>query len=1031
MKKYSISLIALLLYSICTIAETKFLYYNGNDEITRYRVIIGERSYWAGAGSSLHMETGLLLGNAILCEPALGHYNGIIRIPETIDFDGDDYEWEGHGTWHFEPKVLKVTGCKVGVFENCSALKKVIFPDSYEQDLDIFGFPTKFNSLGVSFKGCTSLLAVENMNLSWVLERQFEGCSSLKKMDLSKTTYIEESAFSGCSSLEELTFKSDVKISDYAFSDCNAIKKLVVQSKQSPEPFNDNVFSQIVYEQAILIVPIGKVNRYKQTNGWKNFLKIYEEGSEPSTDPTIEPTDSVTLIANSFSRQYGEDNPVFEYTVLSGKVESGTPTITCTATKTSPVGTYDIIIECGSVSNKHVTLVNGKLTITKAPLTISIGDYSKVEGESNPLFTPSFSGFKNGETKSVLTKQPAISCSATTSSGPGTYPITISSAEAQNYEMSYKNGTLTVIAKQTPSEENAKPYVVYNNGTLTFYCDNQRSSRQGTTYELDQKCDINEFTKDVPAWLENRESITKAVFNASFASAKPKTTARWFSGCSAMTDIEGIAFLNTSNVTNMYDMFGDCYGLTCLDVSHFDTSNVTDMRCMFTFCNGLMSLDLSNFNTGNVTDMGWMFVGCSGLTSLNLSNFNTRNVTRMDDMFDMCSGLTSLDVSNFNTSNVIDMTYMFTSCSGLTNLNLSNFDTRKVKSLAGMFIGCYNLSKLTLGDHFVTTDEQYGEVALASSYKLKTVTFTGDIPYSIKSEFFEGVGTANAPVTLEVPDQYRDHYVAKLVDNKFFGGYFTLSGSSAQKDGDLNGDGEVNGTDLVLLVNYILQGNYNEAADLNGDGQVNGTDLVALVNIIMNNGSANARKAMTRSNDISNTRVSIEPLYIGTGESCEMTISLSNPNLDVTMMQLDMVLPKGLRINRTGNYMEYELTDRTSNNKHSAYIRDNGDFTRVLIASGTNAILDGNEGGVIRLTLTADDDFEGGNIKFKNMLCTSPDLQEARPQSFTAYISGNTTSIHEIGTEDKGGSIYNLSGQRLKTMHKGLNILNGKKIVVK
>ena len=65
------------------------------------------------------------------------------------------------------------------------------------------------------------------------------------------------------------------------------------------------------------------------------------------------------------------------------------------------------------------------------------------------------------------------------------------------------------------------------------------------------------------------------------------------------------------------------------------------------------------------------------------------------------------------------------------------------------------------------------------------------------------------------------------------------------------------------------------------------------------------------------------------------------------------------------------------------------------------------------------------------MLCTSPDLQEARPQNFTAYISGNTTGIHEIGTEDKGGSIYNLSGQRLKTMHKGLNILNGKKMVVK
>ena len=518
-------------------------------------------------------------------------------------------------------------------------------------------------------------------------------------------------------------------------------------------------------------------------------------------------------------------------------------------------------------------------------------------------------------------------------------------------------------------------------------------------YDLDQRINGG------PAWKENSKSITKAIFDSSFANARPKTTASWFSYCSSLTDIEGIVYLNTDNVTDMQFMFGECSGLTSLDVSRFNTSNVTSMWYMFAGCSGLTSLDVSNFNTSNVTDMGAMFYGCSGLTSLDLSNFNTNNVTYIVGMFNGCSGLMSLDVSKFNTNNVIFM--------------------------QSMFYGCSNLSKLTLGNGYATTEEVGCGDMFTGCNSLKTVAFTGDIPSSVNSKFFEGVGTANAPATLEVPDQYRDHYVAKLVDNKFFGGYFTLSGSSAQKDGDLNGDGEVNGTDLVLLVNYILQGNYNEAADLNGDGQVNGTDLVALVNIIMNNGSANARRAMTRSNDISNTSVSIEPLHIGTGESCEMTISLSNPNLDVTMMQLDMVLPKGLRINRTGNYMEYELTDRTSNNKHSAYIRDNGDFTRLLIASGTNAILDGNEGGVIRLTLTSDDDFEGGNIEFRNMLCTSPDLQEARPQNFTAYISGNTTGIHEIGTEDKGGSIYNLSGQRLKTMHKGLNILNGKKIVVK
>ena len=157
--------------------------------------------------------------------------------------------------------------------------------------------------------------------------------------------------------------------------------------------------------------------------------------------------DDVTLTARSYTREYGEENPAFGYDVTSGTITSGTPTITCSATKTSPVGTYDIIISKGTVSNSTVNLVKGTLTITKAPLTISAGNYTKQEGEANPTFTPTFSGFKNGETKSVLTKQPTISCTATTSSPAGTYPVTVSGAEAQNYSISYVNGTLTVTEK--------------------------------------------------------------------------------------------------------------------------------------------------------------------------------------------------------------------------------------------------------------------------------------------------------------------------------------------------------------------------------------------------------------------------------------------------------------------------------------------------------------------------------------------------------------------------------------------------------
>lgn len=153
---------------------------------------------------------------------------------------------------------------------------------------------------------------------------------------------------------------------------------------------------------------------------------------------------------------------------------------------------------------------------------------------------------------------------------------------------------------------------------------------------------------------------------------------------------------NTSNVTNMYIMFQDCYNLTSLDLSTFNTSNVTNMAAMFYDCYNLTSLDLSSFNTSNVTNMSNMFHDCWSLTSLDLSNFNTSNVTVMKAMFDGDTSLTSLDLSTFNTSNVTTMEYMFGSCKNLTSLDLSSFNTSNVTNMLRMFVGCRDLMSLDL-----------------------------------------------------------------------------------------------------------------------------------------------------------------------------------------------------------------------------------------------------------------------------------------------------------------------------------------------
>ena len=296
----------------------------------------------------------------------------------------------------------------------------------------------------------------------------------------------------------------------------------------------------------------------------------------------------------------------------------------------------------------------------------------------------------------------------------------------------------------------AESYAVFDEttNTLTFKHD---------TKKPDGAFALNEG-ENLPGWYKfddnnhshNANIIKKVIFDASFANARPTSCYNWFYGCTDLTTIEGIEYLNTENVTNMSWMFSECSALTTLDVSNFDTKNVmemsymfgsctklktldvssfntqnvTDMNWMFSYCSVLTTLDLSNFDTKNVTDMNGMFSNCSALTTLDLSSFKTQNVTDMSRMFKDCSALTTLDVSNFDTQNVTDMSRMFNDCSALTTLDVSNFDTQNVTDMSRMFKDCSALTTIYASDKFVTTACEEDENMFAECANL-----VGAIPY--------------------------------------------------------------------------------------------------------------------------------------------------------------------------------------------------------------------------------------------------------------------------------------------------------------
>ena len=243
----------------------------------------------------------------------------------------------------------------------------------------------------------------------------------------------------------------------------------------------------------------------------------------------------------------------------------------------------------------------------------------------------------------------------------------------------------------------ATPYAVYTpeNTTLTFYYDKLRYTRPGTSYDLN--------TGSNPGWYSVNNSVTKVVFDPSFAAARPTSTSSWFNGMTNLVSITGLKeYLNTSEVTTMSNMFENCCSLTSLDVSNFNTAQVTVMSGMFENCQSLTSLDVSNFNTAQVTVMSGMFYNSQSLTSLDVTSFNTDKVTYMNHMFSNCYSLTSLDLSSFNTAKVTSMFAMFPNCRSLTSLDLSSFNTSNVTYINIMFMGCRQLTTIEVGDEWNT-----------------------------------------------------------------------------------------------------------------------------------------------------------------------------------------------------------------------------------------------------------------------------------------------------------------------------------------
>ena len=440
--------------SVVTIGGTPFV---GCSSLTGFEVLAGSESYTAVDGVLYSADLSVLVavpaqrsGSFTLSDKttvlADGAFDGCSQLTELIasqenPIETNDKVFSGVD---FDACQLVVPFGAAASYRNAQGWRLFVHI-SGEQTIEVEGNVITVSEDGdVVFKSANPETAKgdytipqtievngKQMPVTEIADGAFENCSDMTSCTIPEgVTKIGKHPFRGCNKLEELHVLSPLPIN---IDELMEARRLLARRLNVTVP---EALEGIDFETCVLYVPFGYEQDYREAEGWKLFKHIV--GVHAETDPAL------TLTAQSYTREYGEENPAFEFTA-EGATLDGAPEIECEATVSSPVGTYDIVIKKGGVKNYNDTYVKGVLTITKAQLTVTVADAEREQGQENPPFAISYSGWKNGDSEAGLTKKPIAITEATSESAAGEYAIELSGGEADNYELVYQNGKLTVI----------------------------------------------------------------------------------------------------------------------------------------------------------------------------------------------------------------------------------------------------------------------------------------------------------------------------------------------------------------------------------------------------------------------------------------------------------------------------------------------------------------------------------------------------------------------------------------------------------
>ena len=511
---------------------------------------------------------------------------------------------------------------------------------------------------------------------------------------------------------------------------------------------------------------------------------------------------------------------------------------------------------------------------------------------------------------------------------------------------------------------------------------------------------------------------------------------QYFKGLASICDnafnyclsLASIIFPNS--VTSIgYHAFYECKSLTSVTIP----GSVEAITEAFVGCTGLTSISIQN----GVRSIGYeAFSGCTGVTSLIIP----KSVTHIESYsFIGFSGVVSIIVDSENTvydsrnnCNAIIEKSSNTLVLGCKYTVIPN----SVTSIGqGAFYKCTNLTSITIPNSVTSI----GASAFWGCESLRSVTIPRSVTSIGNSAFYSYVGSGwveNAlfDVKVENPNP------VDISNGTFFGlrdiMLYVPKGSKAAyqaaaywkefktilefPDTDVNQDGATDVVDVVDIARYVVgspSDSFHEfLADLNSDEQVNIADAVALVNEIA--GNTNFAKAFFTPKK---TITADEHLTLTENRDHSLSLSMENSSA-YTAFQFDLLM------NSDVDVMEMQLNNSRKNGHQLLFNKVGDGHYRVVALSTSNNCFNGNAGELLNIQL---DGFNTEGLTVSDIHFYTSRGGDKQFEDLT--VQGGTTAIDLQYAEEKLGTdaVYDLQGRKQSTLKRGVNIVNGKKVMVK